>query len=237
MIEFNGFPPGDLKFTSVPDLFFARLLPLIEDLNELKVTLHIIWLRQRESKQAVSLAELQTDETLIHGLSRVADDPYEALMLGLEKAVDRGTLLYAKVQDERGEHQLYFLNSEGGRLMLDKIRAGEVGIVAVTGRDLVTPARTRPSNIFDLYQANIGLLSPILADELKDAELTYPQEWIEDAFKIAVENNVRRWSYIRAILEGWEAEGRHNGNGKRPNQKDTAKRWYTDEEYEHLIQH
>jgi hypothetical protein len=39
-------------------------------------------------------------------------------------------------------------------------------------------------DIFDLYEANIDLLSPILVDELKDAEI-YPQIWIE-VFKIAV---------------------------------------------------
>jgi len=234
---FDGFPAGDLKFTSVPDLFFARLLPQIENLVELKVTLHILWLRQREGKQAISLAELQTDATLIHGLTLVAEDPYQALTDGLEMAVRRGTLLCAQIKDEEGEHALYFLNSEGGRMMFEEMQSGQVGVVAVNGADLVSPPRDRQTNIFDLYETNIGLLSPILADELKDAELTYPQEWIEDAFKIAVENNVRKWSYIRAVLERMATEGRHNGTAKRQTQADTPKRWYTDEEYEYLIEH
>src|SRR5206468_2494137 len=37
-------------------------------------------------------------------------------------------------------------------------------------------------NIFVLYEQNIGLLSPLLADELKDAADQYPGEWIEAAF-------------------------------------------------------
>ncbi|MFQ5576228.1 MAG: hypothetical protein ACE5G8_04485 [Anaerolineae bacterium] len=98
MQPFNGFPPGELKFSSIPDLFFARLLPQIDDLPELKVTLHIIWLRQRENKQAVSLAELQTDETIIHSLARVSEDPFEALAGGLQNAVARNTLLYAHIK-------------------------------------------------------------------------------------------------------------------------------------------
>ena len=48
MQDFNGFPPGELKFTSVPDLFFARLLPQVDNVVELKIILHILWLRQRE---------------------------------------------------------------------------------------------------------------------------------------------------------------------------------------------
>lgn len=63
-------------------------------------------------------------------------------------------------------------------------------------------------NIFVLYEQNIGLLSPMIADELKDAADQYPQDWIEAAFREAVEQNKRKWSYIRAILRRWETEGR-----------------------------
>ncbi len=67
-------------------------------------------------------------------------------------------------------------------------------------------------NIFVLYEQNIGLLSPLLADELKDAADLYPAEWIEAAFREAVQHNKRKWSYIRAILRRWETEGRQAWN-------------------------
>jgi DNA replication protein len=63
-------------------------------------------------------------------------------------------------------------------------------------------------NIFVLYEQNIGLLSPLIADHLKDAADQYPQEWIEAAFREAVQHNKRNWSYISAILRRWETEGR-----------------------------
>jgi DNA replication protein len=63
-------------------------------------------------------------------------------------------------------------------------------------------------NIFVLYEQNIGLLAPMIADELKDAADQYPQDWIEAAFREAVQQNKRKWSYIRAILRRWETEGR-----------------------------
>jgi DnaD/phage-associated family protein len=63
-------------------------------------------------------------------------------------------------------------------------------------------------NIFVLYEQNIGLLSPLIAEELKDAADHFPMEWIEDAFREAVQHNKRKWSYIRAILRRWETEGR-----------------------------
>ncbi len=67
-------------------------------------------------------------------------------------------------------------------------------------------------NIFVLYEQNISLLSPLIAEELKDAADQYPAEWIEAAFREAVQQNKRKWSYIRAILRRWETEGRQSWN-------------------------
>ena len=87
----------------------------------------------------------------------------------------------------------------------------------VAGNERNLPARhvqvqvERP-NIFVLYEQNIGLLSPLIADELKDAADQYPAEWIEAAFREAVLQNKRKWSYIRAILKRWATEGRQAWN-------------------------
>ncbi|MEO8973503.1 MAG: DnaD domain protein [Ktedonobacteraceae bacterium] len=67
-------------------------------------------------------------------------------------------------------------------------------------------------NIFVLYEQNIGLLSPLIADQLRDAANQYPQEWIEAAFREAVQYNKRSWKYISAILRRWETEGRQAWN-------------------------
>ena len=231
--KFEGFPAGELRFTSVPDLFFAELLPAIDDLAELKVTLHVIWLRQRAGKQVVTQAELAADESLARGLSALADDPESALAKGLAQAVARGSLLHALVETEEGAQDVYLLNSEGGRQALARIQSGELGTVGavVLDRPSVEP---RP-NIFELYEDNIGLLSPMLAEELRDAEATYPSSWIEDAFRIAVTKNARNWRYIRAILERWATEGKDDGTSQRDTEKKA--RWYTDEEFEQFFEH
>ena len=92
---------------------------------------------------------------------------------------------------------------------------GEMSLPAAT-RTLINGAGTgrtvqvqveRP-NIFVLYEQNIGLLSPLIADHLKDAADKYPQDWVEAAFREAVQHNKRNWSYISAILRRWETEGR-----------------------------
>jgi DnaD/phage-associated family protein len=227
MEKFGGFPAGELRFTSVPDLFFARVLPQIDSLVELKVTLHFMWVHYRQTRQAISYNELLADETLAQSLALIDEDIETALSQGLTRAVERGTLLHMQVDNDNGPQNLYLLNSERGRQALDKFKTGEVGVVATSGAEIATPGKR--SNIFELYEDNIGLISPILADELKDAEATYPPQWIADAFKIAVENNVRRWSYIRAILERMATAGREDtGPGD-------DKSWYSDEERD-LIQ-
>ena len=68
-----------------------------------------------------------------------------------------------------------------------------------------------PPDIFSLYEQNIGMLTPMIAEELRDALKVYPENWISDAIKEAVSNNKRKWSYISAILERWTAEGRDDG--------------------------
>jgi len=69
----------------------------------------------------------------------------------------------------------------------------------------------KPSNIMVLYEAEVGLLTPLIAEELEDAEKLYPAQWVEDAFREAVELNKRSWRYIEAILKRWAREGKDNG--------------------------
>lgn len=229
MTSFSGFPSGKLTFTPLPNLFFSELLPLIDNLAELKVTLHVFWLLQSKkgSQRYVTRRELLGDGTLLRGLQSLAASPEDALREGLEKAVARGTLLHL-VGVEDGE-DFYFMNSAQGRQTIEQIQLGEIQLAA--GGVRVKPAMPaeRP-NIFVLYEQNIGLLQPIIAEELQEAERTYPQEWIEEAFRIAVERNVRNWKYIRRILERWAAEGKDEGRGEK-----REKTWYTEEEYRKYI--
>jgi len=64
-------------------------------------------------------------------------------------------------------------------------------------------------NIFTIYERDIGMIpnNVKILDELKDADAHFPEEWIDKAFTIAVEQNKRRWSYVRAILDRWQTDG------------------------------
>jgi DNA replication protein len=146
--------------------------------------------------------------------------------------------VHLRLAGEAGEELIgwYFFNTSRSRKVVSELQGGEMIPATQLTRDEPPVEQTnqlavaagvyasaigynntvRPMhieierpNIFVLYEQNIGLLSPMIADELKDAADHYPQDWIESAFREAVEQNKRKWSYIRAILRRWETEGRH----------------------------
>ena len=74
-------------------------------------------------------------------------------------------------------------------------------------------------NVYELYENEIGMLTPMIADVLADALSEYPEDWFAPAIRIAVERNVRNWRYIEAVLkrwkiEGFQSKGRGNGSGQ-----------------------
>lgn len=244
MKSFSGFPAGKVYFTPLPNLFFSELLPAIDDLAELKVTLHIFWLLHQKKgyPRYVSRRELEADGVLLRGLGGMGQEPGERLGQALERAVARGTLLHVIAlrrgsgQAQQGDEQddWYFMNTDVGRRTVEKIRRGELELEAVVAPSEVRLEVERP-NIFVLYEQNIGLLTPLIAEELGDAEKTYPADWIEEAFRIAVEHNARRWHYVRSVLERWATEGKDSEKAERGPEKD--RRRYIEGKYAEYIEH
>jgi DnaD/phage-associated family protein len=78
----------------------------------------------------------------------------------------------------------------------------------------VKETTTTGKNLFSVYESNIGMLTPIIADKLQDAEKTYPLDWIVESIALAVENNKRNWRYCEAILKRWMESGKDNGRGR-----------------------
>lgn len=242
MKAFAGFPAGRQTVVKVPNAFFTELLPIVDDLAELKVTLYCIWLlnHKQGDLRYTRLEELAADDRLMAGLASEDEDSLAALRRGLERAEARGTLLRVKVRQSTGDEDWYFLNSEHGRTAVERIRRGDLLQLAEALPEQITLQAQRP-HIYALYEQNIGLIQPMLAEELRDAERTFPQSWIEDAFRIAAELNVRNWKYIRAILERWAAQGKDSGTDQRDFAADDSyealKRRYLPSGFEDLIEH
>jgi DnaD/phage-associated family protein len=204
-------------------------LPKIDDLAELKTTLHIFWTlyQRRGYPKFVTYGELLGDKALMKGIG-----DGEALCQGLERAASRGTLLHLILDREGKKEDLYFLNTEADREAVAKIERGEISLGALPHREPYLETQ-EPPNIFALYEENIGMLTPMIAEELKEAEKLYPASWIESAFKEAVTRNKRSWRYISRILERWASEGKEYGEPGRESKEDTDK--YFKGRYGHLV--
>ena len=233
MKEFNGFP-AKAKYTPIPNIFFSDILPEIDDTNELKVTLHIfsVLYQKRGYPRFITLDELISDPVLIRGL-RGEGSPSSPLRHGLTKAVSRGTIICLKLEREGEVHELYFVNTDADRRAVEKIKSGELEVGALANAEPCPVSQEQP-NIFTLYEKNIGMLTPIIAEELKEAEKLYPASWIQDAFKEAVDLNKRSWRYISRILERWAAEGKHDGEPGRYSKADSSPEEYR-RRYGHLL--
>ena len=235
MQGFAGFPDGKQRLTPIPNLFFSELLPAIDNLAELKVTLYAFWsLGQREGQvRYLRLPDFMNDPILLKAMGGPnIQTGVDALLDGIERAVARGTFLQVTVEGTDGQMELYFLNTERGRAAVDGISRGEWRPTP-DDEQPITLLVERP-NIFVLYEQNIGALTPMIADELREAEQTYPPRWIEEAIKLAVTNNVRRWRYVHSILERWRTEGRKDALGQRDSQRDLQRQ--VPSEYDDIVQ-
>jgi DnaD/phage-associated family protein len=212
MKPFKGFSDSE-SFTQLPDTFFHQLLNQIDDTAELKVTLYCLWRVQHMDGpfRALREADLQTNEL---GL------PADEIRAGLERAAQRGSLLRVKKNAE-----VYFLlNSPRGRATVQAIESG-----TLSPENVNSDIPLERPNIFRLYEENMGPLTPLIADALKDAEETYSAEWVADTIELAVKNNKRSWKYCEAILKRWKEEGRGEKQDRRDAEKDRDK--YTKGEY------
>ena len=208
-MPFSGFPPR-VRFTAVPNPIFGQLLEEIDDIAELKCTLRIIWLvnQKKGLPRGVTLEELLADQTLANALKGRYSDIPKALKDSLAKAVSRGTLIHVTSVD--GEADVYLLNIDSERRALEMQKKLTIQHEPLPQAEAWQAVRDRP-NIFALYESNIGMLTPLIAEQLKEAETLYPSDWIEDAFREAVTRNKRSWRYIARILQRWEQEGRDDG--------------------------
>ncbi|MPZ49859.1 MAG: DnaD domain protein [Dehalococcoidia bacterium] len=200
--KFTGFPAG-AKGTIIPSLFFAEVMPQIEDEAELRVSLYLFYAlgRRKGYPRFLTERELRSEGPLLEQLAT------EDLRQALDKAVERGTLLRLDVEKDGRAESLYFVNTPSDRRAVEQIRDGRIELGRALPAETGAPASLR-GNVFQLYEENIGPLTPLVAEELKEAERLYPIEWLEEALREAALLNKRSWRYAAAILQRWATEGR-----------------------------
>jgi DNA replication protein len=203
-------PQGKTGFVRLPDSFFTNVIPKIQDLVELKVVLYMAHIILRKQQPGISDSERSiTYSELKAEIHRLSPDlSEETLHQALDSAAEHGALSRSTSNINEVLEDVYSLTADSGQ----------------------PPA----INIFALYEQNIGIITPMIAEKLKDADSTYPLQWIEEAIEIAVTLNKRNWGYIARILERWATEGKDSGEHKRNAKKDDPDK-YIKGKYGHLV--
>jgi len=206
---------------AIPRDLLVDALPEMTEIAEIQVTLAAArLLADRGGDDAlVEEREIVRDAALRRAL-RVPGSPNEPdtrIATGLELAVGRGTLLRVRTRQARDEQVWYLLANDAGRTLVYGMTSGAIAPPSSIWLGDAPPAvePERPT-IFRLYEQNIALLTPLIAEQLVRAMETYPRDWIEDAIAEAVSYNRRSWRYVQSILQTWATQGRDDGQTRGP---------------------
>ncbi len=204
-MTFSGFTTE--RLTGIPPEFFTEVLPAITKPSELKVTLHLFYRLSRlcSRPRRLSWDDLINDDLLRRSLQALsALRSFEELLdEGLAAAVRRGSVLHLAEMLDGRVRNWYLINTPANRAW-----AAQVGARGIAP-PVEEPAGAQLS-IIELYEQNIGLVTPLLLEELREASARYPAEWLADAIREAVRANARSWRYIQRMLERWAANGRES---------------------------
>ncbi|MFC2045238.1 DnaD domain-containing protein [Chloroflexota bacterium] len=236
MEQQKGFPTR-MEFTPIPNYFLSTVLPKINDIFELKITLYSLatLYNKRGYPRFITYKELLGNDGLISSFSGTSRPAEELLRDALEMATQRGTLIHIIMDQGGTPEDIYLINTEKDKQAAEKIQRGELILTGLKTTGQSYSETKEIPDIFTLYEQNIGMLTPTIADELREAEKLYPESWIRDAVREAVNQNVRKWTYISAILESWTTKGKSDGTNRRDSasKKDPDK--YIKGKYGHVV--
>ena len=212
---FVGFPAGDLEEVPIPARLLTDLLSRIDSLAETRLMLYCYqqfgrlpgqeaWVRSRDLRSDPVLLDLMSGLSQLHTPQEVLDD-------ALEKALVRNGLLELELSGAGGEpsDKALFLNTEAGRKLRASMQAGGAAVRGDGGVPAV--AQLSEAEPFRIYHQNFGLLTPVLADQLRNLIEDFPLHWVCEAMEIAVGRNIKALAYVKAILNRWEREAREAG--------------------------
>ncbi len=188
------------NYTQVPNDFFEMAAYMGE--AELKVVLYII----RETFGY----HRETCEVSIRKLALGAGLTPRNAYNGAEKAIERGLI----------EKSVSSTNTTTWRAVVarDTMRVRK-GYSTVSPHKNKAPVKEIKKTIKEnedddalrkiarAYESEIGVLTPMIADELREASTAYTLQWTLDAIHEAAIQNKRGWKYISVILARWKAQG------------------------------
>jgi len=183
---------GPKATISLPARFLSEVVPNL-DHAELRVLLALYLRGIGEVGGQVAADDILNDASLLRSLA--ADGP-AASEAAVRRAIDR--LLARGILGSADASRRY-------------LRLGTATDVVAGAVPSMGAEQAKRALVARLYEENIGLLQPIIVEELNAAARLYPEPWIVEAFAEAARYNRRNWRYVRRILERWATQGRGPG--------------------------
>lgn len=205
----EGFPEP-MTYTPIPDSVLGKSLVEFTDGDLLRCFLRILWhlYRSKDKIKSVDVTTLNSDSVIRAILANRATPDLSRLSTALKEMHGFGLLMFARVGEDTKNPKI---------LLHTQHNAKRIEASSWQSTDLIEPTQalantSSESNVFELYEQNIGLITPLVADELKDMENQYPIAWVEEAIGLSVIYNRKSIRYISRILERWRNEGRDGGS-------------------------
>ncbi len=212
--------PGDVSGLATPhalDAAYLRdLLARCTDLAELKIALYVALAAAERSHPLVPIEELLTPDVIRSVAGPTSPESGEVrAQRTVERALVNGWLLRLSVSEADATRVYLLPSTDMYRGYVERIRAGDVGVEEALGLPPEGEASVFRPNVFAQYEQFIGPLTPLIAEQLRDAERSYPRQWIEEAIREAVDYNKPNWRYVQTILSNWEKSGAPDGVTRR----------------------
>lgn len=198
---------------SVPHALLTSVASEISEIEELQVVIAAFRLASDLGgiDHAIPEESLERDHWLRRALriEGSPNAPRERIAKGATLATGRGTLLRFTTRVGRETRVWYYLHTVENQARLAQMATGAAAPPTELHLDGAVPVvEAEQPNVFRLYEQNVGLLTPLIAERIVRALERYPTAWIEDAIAEAVAYNRRNWRYIARILENWTVAGR-----------------------------
>ena len=202
-MKFQGFPKG-ARYSAIQSHILNGYVEMVGDLAELKTVLRIFWIlgNKKGKLRYITPEELCADRILTKSLFADSVEQQKTMVFkALESAVSNKILIKSKFGQNKVP--VYFLNTESNRVLTNS-SSQDTNIAGYDSWE-IEKNMTEP---YSLYEQNIGMITPLIADKIREAEETFPTEWISEAITESVNMNKRNWAYISRILTNWQTEGR-----------------------------
>lgn len=199
----------DPKMGMMSDRLWRRTIELflmageMDDSGNLPPIDEIAW-KLRLGREQLETEMIELQETGI--LSRVEGRWYVTKFEERQAPMDKAEYMRRKREGDKrdGYYQGRYQGVTSGNTDTDKKRID---------KDTEGDNYNAVAVVATAYQQNIGMLTPMLADEIKELCQEYPQEWITEAIKIAVQGEKRNMRYVQGILRKFKQNG-FNTNGR-----------------------